>query len=122
MIYKLLADITVITHFLWILFLIFGALLGTSNIRWNKVIRIVHITGLISAFIINFLRLYCPLTYLEQWARLKSGSSSYTGSFITYYLEKLIYPNVSENILFLLTFLLCSFNIYFYVKYYKKKS
>lgn len=118
--YKLLADITVLTHFLWIIFLIFGALWGASNKKWNKPIRVIHISALVFAFIINSLGLYCPLTYLEQWARLKAGSSSYTGSFITYYLEKLIYLNVSPNILFLLTFILCSFNIYLYIKWYKQ--
>lgn len=120
MAYKLLTQITILMHFLWILFLVFGAFWGCSKRKYNKPIRIIHISGLIFAFIINSFGFYCPLTYIEQWARLKSGSSSYTGSFITYYLDKLIYLDVSSNILFLLTFLLCSFNIYLYIKYYKK--
>lgn len=120
MIYKIIAEITVLIHFLWILFLIFGSLWGASNIKWNKPARIVHITALVFAFIINSLNLYCPLTYLEQWTREQAGAGQYSGSFISHYLEEIIYLNVEPIHLFLLTFLLCSFNIYMYIKYYKK--
>lgn len=120
MAYKLLAELTVFMHFLWILFLIFGALWGASNKRWNKPVRIIHITALIFAFTINSIGLYCPLTYLEQWARQKTDLTEYSGSFISHYLEKLIYINLEPIHLFLLTFLLCSFNMYYYIKYYKK--
>jgi hypothetical protein len=43
MAYKILADTDAYIHFFWIVFLIFGALLGTRN----KAIRILHIAGLV---------------------------------------------------------------------------
>jgi hypothetical protein len=43
MAYKILADTVAYTHYFWIVFLIFGTLLGTRN----KAIRILHIAGLV---------------------------------------------------------------------------
>lgn len=117
MLYKLAADIVVLIHFLWILFLIFGSLLG---VRY-KALKILHIAGLGFAFMIQILGWYCPLTYLEVWLRQQHGPSlSYIGSFIIHYVEKLIYIELSPTIIFVLTAMLCVFNVYVYVTRSKK--
>jgi hypothetical protein len=41
----------------------------------------------------------CPLTYLEQWLWTKARMDSYEGSFITYYLEKVIYLQAPQWLL-----------------------
>ena len=65
MIYSILADITVVLHFLWILFLVFGAFPG----RRYKWIKVIHIGGVIYALVIQVFGWYCPLTHLEAWLR-----------------------------------------------------
>lgn len=105
MIYRIAADIVVVVHFLWIVFLIFGALAGRRN-TW---VKRVHIVGILFACIIQIPGWYCPLTYLEVWLRsMHDPSQRYAGSFIIHYLEKIVYIDLSRNLIFILTvFLVC---------------
>ena len=113
MMFSILADITVFMHLLWIVFLIFGALAG---IRYRPV-KIIHLTGLAFALVIMIFGWYCPLTYLEVWLRrLHDPSLSYTGSFTSHYVEKLVYLEMSRSALIMLTLLLAGFNIWIYVR------
>ena len=117
MIYKILADIIVSIHFLWILFLFFGALWG----RKNRSIKAFHLSGLGFAFVIQLFDWYCPLTYLEVWLRSKHNPNlTYAGSFIIYYVERLVYIEIPRHLIVLLTIFLCGFNIWFYLKRKKK--
>jgi len=112
MFYKIFADIVALTHFLWIVFLIFGAFLG----RKYKGIRIFHIAGLGFALIIQIFGWYCPLTHIEVWLRqMHDPSLSYSGSFIIYYIEKLVYINLSMKVIFAMTILLSFANIWIYL-------
>ena len=111
--YKVLADIVVIIHFLWILFLIFGAFPGVRN----KAVKSFHISGLVFAFVMQIFGWYCPLTHLEVWLRAKHDPSlTYAGSFIIHYLEGLIYVEISARLIFSLTLLLIGFNAWFYLR------
>jgi len=113
MLYKILADLVVLIHFLWILFLLFGAFPGFRY----KAIKILHVSGLVFAFVIQVFGWYCPLTHLEVWLRAKHDPSlAYAGSFIIHYVEGLIYIEISSWLIFYLTVLLIGFNIWFYLK------
>ena len=113
MVYKILADIVVLIHFLWILFLFFGAILGVRN----RAIKIFHLSGLAFAFIIQVFDWYCPLTHLEVWLRSKhSPTLAYAGSFIIYYVEEIVYIPLSRYVVLTLTILLCVFNAWFYLR------
>jgi hypothetical protein len=93
---SLLADITVVVHFLWILFLIFGFVFALKGSR----IAYVHLGGLMFALILNALGWYCPLTHLEDYFRaLHDAPSAYSTSFIARGVEKLVYPDIPENLL-----------------------
>jgi len=117
MFYKILADIVVLIHFLWIIFLFLGALWGVKN----KAIRVLHLSGLAFAFIIQVFGWYCPLTYLEVWLRSRHDASlTYTGSFMIHYLEQIVYIELSRHLIFVLTLVLCGMNLWFYSK--KKRS
>ena len=94
MIYGLLADLTVLFHFLWIVFLIFG--LGFALIKPK--IAFVHMAGLLFALIMNLMGWYCPLTYLENYLiSLHDLGSTYSGSFVATYLGHIIYPDLPER-------------------------
>ncbi len=117
MIYKILADSVVFVHFLWILFLFFGAFFG----KRDRVLRIFHISGLCFAILIQIFGWYCPLTYLEVWLRSKQASNAtYTGSFIVYYVEKIVYIELSRPLIFAFSIVLFGLNIWVYLT--KKSS
>lgn len=112
MLYKMLADVVVLVHFLWIAFLCFGPFLG----KRNQAIKIFHVSGLFFALIIQVFDWYCPLTHLEVWLRSKHAPDlTYTGSFIIHYVEKIVYIDLSPTLILLLTLLLCGFNVWFYL-------
>jgi hypothetical protein len=92
MLYRLLTDVVVIAHFLWILFLIFGLAFAMkrSRIAW------VHLGGLLFTLLINIVGWFCPLTYLENYLRSRGYRSPYEESFILYHLGAVIYPQLSE--------------------------
>ncbi len=113
MLYKILADIVVFIHFLWIVFLFFGFFWGVKN----RVVRILHLFGLAFAFVIQVFDWYCPLTHLEVWLRSKQDFAlSYTGSFIIYYIEKIVYIELSRTLILFFTLLLCGFSLWFYLR------
>jgi uncharacterized membrane protein len=106
-----LADIVVLLHFLWVLFLIFGAFWG----RRNRVVKWIHCGGLVLAFFIETFNWFCPLTYLEVWLRSRhSPLSAYSGSFIAHYVESLLYVQLPRALIVALTVGLCIMNIRIY--------
>jgi len=111
MIFRVLADIVVLVHFLWIVFLIFGAFPGIRI----RAVKIVHLAALAFAFVIQVFGWYCPLTHLEIWLRNRHDQGlSYAGSFIIHYVEKVVYLDVSFNLIFVLTIILIVVNLVIY--------
>jgi hypothetical protein len=112
MFYSVLADIVVLVHFLWIVFLVFGAFWGVKN----KLVKVFHVSGLCFALIIHIFNWYCPLTHIELYLRSRHDPAlTYTGSFIAHYAERIIYIGLSPYILLLLTVFLCAFNAWYYL-------
>ena|SRR3990172_8301423 len=113
MFYRILADITVFLHLLWILFLILGAFFG---VRFKKV-KLLHLGGLAFALVSQVTGWYCPLTHLEIWLRARHDPAlTYAGSFITHYMEKLIYFELPAPAIFGLTILLACINVWVYTR------
>ena len=113
MLYKILADITVFAHLFWIVFLFLGALWGVKS----KVIRIFHLSGLFFSILLQVFGWYCPLTHIEVWLMSKHDPTiTYMGSFIIYYVEKVVYLELSQTTIFIFTIFLCVFNVWFYFK------
>ncbi|MBI5099565.1 MAG: DUF2784 domain-containing protein [Nitrospirae bacterium] len=118
MLYRIAADITVLLHLLWILFLIFGAFIGRKY-RW---VKRVHISAIIFALVIQFFGWYCPFTHLEIWLRrMHDPSQSYSGSFIIHYVEKIVYINLSPKIIIVLTIILAVISLWIYSPRHKKR-
>ncbi len=89
MLYKLLADLVLILHLFFIVFVLLGGLL----ILWRRWILWLHIPAVIWAVVLEFLGLICPLTPLENSLRQAGGDAGYGGGFIEHYLIPLIYPS-----------------------------
>jgi len=103
MFYQIAADIVVLLHLLWIVFLIFGAFIG-RRYRW---VKRVHIPGIIFAVTIQYFGWYCPLTHLEIWLRrMNDTMPDYAGSFIMYYVNKIVYIELPADVIMKLTIVL----------------
>jgi hypothetical protein len=98
-IYSVAADVVVAIHFGWILFLIGGSLIGW-RVRW---VRWTHLAALGYSVLLQTFSWICPLTYLELWLWNRTPTGSYSGSFISHYLEKLIYMDIPRGLLMILT-------------------
>ncbi len=119
MFYKIAADLVVLIHFLWIVFLILGAFLG----RKYRAFKIFHIAGLGFSFAMQIFGWYCPLTHLEIFLRKKHDPNlTYSGSFIIHYIEKIVYIELSPWIIFLLTLMLVAVSVYIYTNKNKRKK
>jgi hypothetical protein len=111
--YRVLADAVVVLHFLWIVFLVLGGLWG----RRSGAARAVHLSGLGFSVLMQVFGWYCPLTHLEVWLRARQDPSlAYRGSYIIHYVERLVYIELSRTLVFVLTLLLCAFNIWLYLR------
>jgi hypothetical protein len=89
MAYRLLADIVVLLHFGFILFVVSGGLLA---LRWHRAVWI-HIPAALWGGFVEISGWPCPLTPLENWLRQTGGGSGYEAGFIEYYLIPVIYPS-----------------------------
>ncbi len=113
MIYKILADITVALHLVWIVFLFLGAWWGVRT-RWVKVF---HLSGLGFAVLIQIFDWYCPLTHLEVHFRARHNpATSYAGDFLIQYLEQVVYLQVPPYVIVVGTILLCGVNLLVYFR------
>ena len=93
--YELAADLTLIVHFAFIIFVVFGVLLFIVS---TKIIY-VHVPALIWGIYLEFTHSVCPLTYLENWFLLKANLTTYSEGFIQNYLIPIVYPkNLTEDL------------------------
>lgn len=88
MFYPLLADLVVLVHALFVLFVILG---GIAVLRWRR-LAWLHLPAAGWGVAIELGGWGCPLTYLENYFRRRGGEAGYSGSFIAQYLEPLLYP------------------------------
>ena len=87
MIERIAADLVVIVHLGFIVFVGLGALLCLRR-KW---VAWLHLPAVIWGAAIEFRRGVCPLTPLEQRLRVAAGDAGYAGSFIEHYLLPIIY-------------------------------
>ena len=117
MLYRLLGDAVIILHFLWILFILLGLLIG---IKYGRLIW-VHLGGLVFTLILNIGGWFCPLTYLENYLySLYNPRLTYPGSFIGQSLQKLIYLDVDEAYLRIAAVIWVAVNMGGYVLLFKR--
>ena len=99
MVYKLLADLVLLLHLAFIVFVIFGGLLVLKNVKWAW----LHVPAAVWGGLVEFAGWICPLTPLENWLCIRAGSGTYQESFIAHYLLPLIYPTgLTRNVQFVL--------------------
>lgn len=106
-----LADLVVVIHFLFVLFVVLGGLLV---LRWPK-LAYAHIPAAIYGAAIEFAGWVCPLTPLEHWLRRQAGDATYAGGFIEHYILPVLYPSaLTREIQLLLGGLVVAINVLVY--------
>jgi Protein of Unknown function (DUF2784) len=107
--YSSLAIFVLLLHALFILWVVFGALLTRSR----PVLRWLHIASLVWGILTEVLPCPCPLTELDNWFEGKAGVQPYQGGFLLHYLDKLVYPDISATVLTVAGVLVCLLNLTF---------
>ena len=108
MLYHWLANLIVLIHLGFVLFVVLGALLV---IRWPRLVWI-HAPAAIWGALIEFAGWICPLTPLENHFRRLAGEGGYQGGFIDHYVTALIYPSgLSRNFQILLGVMVVLVNV-----------
>jgi hypothetical protein len=86
--YLVSADIVLLLHASFVLFVVFG---GLAMLRWRRAAWF-HLPAALWGVIIELGGWICPLTYLENHLRRMGGEAGYSVTFIERYLMPLLYP------------------------------
>jgi Protein of Unknown function (DUF2784) len=89
MLYRLLADLVVLVHSAFVLFVVLGGLLA---LRWPRAAWL-HLPAVLWGAGIEFMAGICPLTPLENHLRRLGGEAGYRGGFVEHYVLPVLYPD-----------------------------
>lgn len=89
MIYRLSADVVLIVHLAFVLFVVLG---GFLVLRWAKLLWL-HLAAVFWGVLAEFAGIVCPLTPLEVTLRQLGGEAGYQGDFIGHYVTAVLYPS-----------------------------
>ena len=121
--YQLLADIVLFIHFSFVAFvilaLIFIVIGGFINWSWvrNWRFRVIHLLAIGFVVIQSWLGFVCPLTTLEMWLRRQIQTQHYEGSFIQYWLQRLLYYQADDWVFILIYSIFGLFVIVAWIKF-----
>lgn len=127
MLYKILADLIVVMHFVWILFMLWGFILTLRGFfhkeffeRW--LFRTLHLFGIAYVSLLAIMGKYCPLTIWENTLRAKYDPRlTYPGSFMIHYFEKFVYPDVNPLVIRIPTTFIAVFTVVVFIIKVPKK-
>lgn len=95
--FLLAADAMLLLHVLFVVFVVFGLalvfvgkVLGWSWIR-NPWFRLFHLLAIGVVVVQSWLDVICPLTTIEMALRARAGEATYSGSFISHWLDTILY-------------------------------
>jgi hypothetical protein len=118
MLHRVLADLVLLLHLTFIIFVVAGGLLA---IRWRWA-PVIHLPAAAWGVFIEVSGGVCPLTPLENALRQAAGSSGYTGSFIEHYLVPLIYPELlSDSVQLVLAAIVVVCNALVYLAVFRRR-
>ena len=103
--YLLAADALLILHFAFVAFVVLGlAAIWIGHFRrWpfvrNFYFRLAHLLAIAAVVLESLGGVVCPLTTWENKLRLLAGGGeTYAGSFIQYWLHRILFFDLSEDI------------------------
>lgn len=96
------------------MWVIFGALWTGGH----RLLTGFHLASLAWGIVVEVSPLPCPLTDAEQFFETSGGGDPYQGSFLVHYLDRIVYPDVSESLLVYCGVAVCAFNFLIYLRRY----
>lgn len=108
--YGLAADLVMLLHLGFVLFVALGAFLV---LRWRRVAW-GHVPCAAYGAAIEFFGWVCPLTPLERGLRRRAGGGGWEGGFIEHYVGQILYPASWDRIHLLLGVLVVTGNAAIY--------
>lgn len=117
MIYGALADLLVVVHGGFVLFVVLGGLL----VLWRRWLAWVHLPAAAYGVAIEAYGWICPLTPLENALRRAGGGAGYEQSFVERYIVSLLYPaNLTRELQWWLALTVILVNIAIYVLVWRR--
>ncbi len=86
--WRIAADVVLVVHLAFVVFVGVG---GVLTWRWPAV-AFVQLPAAVYGVIIELAGFRCPLTPLEKWLRRRAGSRGYEGGFVEHYIVPVLYP------------------------------
>jgi hypothetical protein len=102
-VYGILADLVVIAHFAYVLFVVFGllAVLIGRILKWNWTrrfwFRVIHLAMIAIVVAEAWLGIICPLTTWENSLRKLAGKATYEGDFIGRWAHELVFLDIPQS-------------------------
>ncbi|MBA0914654.1 MAG: DUF2784 domain-containing protein [Nitrospira sp.] len=119
MMYHLMADLILIIHLAFVLFVLFGGLL-VLKWRW---IAWLHLPAATWGAVVECTGWICPLTPLEHWLRSQTGGTSSPSDSLVQYLLPALYPSgLTREIQILLGMLVLGVNLAIYGWLWRRTS
>jgi hypothetical protein len=86
--YRALADLVLLSHLAFVLFVVLGGLLVLRRPKWAW----LHLPCAAWGVLIEYAGWICPLTPWEVSLRVRGGEAGYAGGFIAHYVTAVLYP------------------------------
>jgi len=118
MFYRFFADIVLILHLCFVLFVVFGGVL----VLWRRWFLWLHLPAFVWGVLIEIFLWVCPLTQLENHLRESGGEAGYAGGFIEYFISAIIYPSITPQVQAYLGALLVVTNIIIYLFVFRRRQ
>jgi hypothetical protein len=124
--YTLLADIVIVLHAMYVVFVVAGQVMILTGwyYKWHwttsPLFRVIHITAILFVVAEVWFGIVCPLTTLEYELRIRAGQTTNEMSFIGYWLNRLLFFSASEWI-FTLAYTLFALSVITVFVYYPPK-
>lgn len=88
MLASFLADVVVVVHLAFVLFVVAGGWLA-----WRRpACAALHLPAVAWGVLVEVQSWLCPLTHLENALRRQAGAAGYEGGFVAHYLLPVLYP------------------------------
>ena len=105
--YIIAAALVLLIHLAWIFFVIIGAWF-TRGRPW---LTMLHLASLVWGVAVELGPWPCPLTLMENALEAHAGMATFSGSFLVHYLDRIVYPNLSIELITICGVAVCLLNL-----------